>query len=140
VQYDIATEESEIMTRKRAYSGSPFEKEIGFCRAIRVGNSINVAGTAPIAPDGATACPGDAYGQAKRCIEIMKASIEELGGRLEHVIRTRMILTKQSVWEEVGRAHGEFFAEIQPASTVIVVKKLVRDDWLVEMEAEAIVD
>jgi enamine deaminase RidA (YjgF/YER057c/UK114 family) len=124
---------------KRASSDSPYEKTIGFSRAVRVGNVIHVAGTAPIAPDGSTACPGDAYGQASRCLEIMAQAITELGGELKHVVRTRMYLVDAIHQEEVGRAHGECFSNIKPAATMVIVKELVRSDWLVEMEAECIV-
>ncbi len=127
------------MTRKLISSGSPYEASIGFSRAVRVGNTITVAGTAPIAEDGSTACPGDAFGQTRRCLEIIKAAIEEAGGSLADVVRTRLLVTDKSVWEEVGRAHGEFFAEIRPASTMVEVKGLVRDDWLVEIEADCII-
>lgn len=128
------------MKRKNISSGSPYEKVIGFSRAVRVGNILAVAGTAPIAPDGSTAAPGDAYGQAKRCLEIMAAAIAEGGGRLEDVVRTRMYLTDASVQDEVGRAHGEYFGQIRPAATMVVVKGLVRDDWLVEMEADCLIE
>ena len=128
-----------LTSRRRVSSGSPYEGKIGICRAIRTGNIITVSGTAPIAPDGNTSAVGDAYGQAKRCIEIIKTAIEELGGTLEHVVRTRMMITDAGLWEEVGRAHGEFFGTIRPAATIVVVKGFVRDDWLVGIEADAIV-
>lgn len=121
-------------------SGSPYEKEIGFSRAVRVGNILAVAGTGPIAPDGSTAAVGDANGQAKRCLEIIAAAIEEGGGKLSDVIRTRMYITDSSVQDAVGKAHGEYFADIRPAATMVVVKELVRDDWFVEIEAECIIE
>lgn len=127
------------MERKRVSSGSPYEPTIGFSRAVRVGDRIIVSGTGPIAPDGSSAAVGDAYGQAKRCLEIIKQAIEEAGGKLGDVVRTRQFITDLSVWEEVGKAHGEFFADIRPASTMVVVSGLVRPEWLVEIEAEAIV-
>jgi len=121
-------------------SGSPYARPIGFSRAVRVGNTISVAGTAPMAPNGETACPGDAHGQAKRCLEIIRQAIEDAGGRLEHVTRTRIMLTDVSRWEEAARAHGEFFGEIRPASTFVGVSAFVRPDWLVEIEADAVID
>ncbi len=121
---------------KRVSSGSPYEKTIGFSRAVRIGNIIAVSGTGPIAEDGSTASPGDAYAQAKRCLEIIATAIKEAGGRLENVFRTRMYITNASDQDNVGRAHGEYFGEIKPASTMVVVKALVRDDWLVEIEAD----
>ena len=128
------------MNRTLVSSRSPYEKRIGFSRAVRVGDFIAVAGTGPIGPDGRTACPGDAYGQAKRCLEIVKDAIEDAGGRLEHVIRTRMMLTDISVWQDVARAHGEFFADIRPACTLVEVKGFVQPDWLVEFEADCLVN
>jgi enamine deaminase RidA (YjgF/YER057c/UK114 family) len=124
------------MPRKNIASGSPYEKEIGFSRAVRTSNRIIVSGTAPIMPDGSTATPGDAYGQAKRCLEIIKKAVEDAGGTLRDVVRTRIYVTDASRWEEIGRAHGEFFANIRPAATMIVVNRLIREDWLVEIEAE----
>ena len=128
------------MKRRNIYSGSPFEARIGFSRAVRSGRFIAVAGTAPIAPDGATACPGDAYGQARRCLEIIEKAVKEAGGELNDIIRTRIYVTDMSRWEEVGRAHGEFFSDIRPASTLVEVKGLARPDWLVEIEAEGLIE
>ncbi|MEW5796010.1 MAG: RidA family protein [Candidatus Zixiibacteriota bacterium] len=128
------------MNRIRISSGSPYEKPIGFSRAVRVGDFISVSGTGPIAPDGSTVGVGDAYAQAKRCLEIIKKAIEDAGGRLEHTTRTRMLLTDISRWEEVSRAHGEFFGDIRPASTLVAVSALVRPEWLVEIEADCVID
>ena len=128
------------MKRQLITSGSPYEKPIGFSRAVRVGNIISVAGTGPIAPDGTTACPGDAYGQARRCLDIIKEAIETAGARLEDVVRTLLLLTDVSNWKEVGRAHGEFFANIRPASTLVEISRLVQPDWLVEIEADCVID
>ena len=127
------------MTRHNISSASPYESSIGFSRAVRVGNSIHVAGTAPIAPDGTTACPGDAYGQTKRCLEIIRQAIESAGGKLSDVVRTRIMVTDMNRWEAVGRAHGEAFRDIRPAATMYEVTRLVHDEWLVEIEADAIV-
>jgi enamine deaminase RidA (YjgF/YER057c/UK114 family) len=127
------------MERRNISSGSEFEKPIGFSRAVRIGNIIAVAGTAPIAPDGSNAYPGDLYNQTKRCIEIMSKAITEAGGSLENVIRTRMFLTDISIWKEAARAHGEFFSEIRPACSFIEVKGLINDAWLVEMEADCVI-
>jgi len=119
------------MARQRISSGSPYEKPIGFSRAVRVGNVIAVSGTCPIGPDGKTAGV-DAYSQTRRCLEIVKAAIEDAGGRLENVVRTRMMVSDVSQWREVARAHGEFFGEIRPASTLVEVKGFVEPDWLVD--------
>jgi enamine deaminase RidA (YjgF/YER057c/UK114 family) len=127
------------MKRILISSGSPYEKPIGFSRAVRVGNIITVAGTGPMTADGRTACPGDAYGQVKRCLEIIKKAIEDAGGRLEHVVRTRVMLTDIRLWEEAGRAHGEFFGDIRPASTMAGGMVFVRPEWVVEIEADCVV-
>lgn len=123
------------MTRRHR-SASPFETSIGFSRAVRRGRRILVSGTAPIGRDGQTV-EGDAYTQARRCFEIIVEAVEALGGRAEDVLRTRMFLTRAEDWEEVGRAHGEFFRGIDPAATMVVVKELLDPRWWVEIEAEA---
>lgn len=122
--------------RKLISSGSPYEEPIGFSRAVRVGNRISVSGTGPIGPDGKTAAPGDAYGQARRSLEIIEQAILDAGGELADVVRTCIYVTDRGVWQDVARAHGEFFGKIRPASTLIVVAGLVQPDWLVEIEAE----
>ena len=128
------------MPRQLISSGSPFEKPIGFSRAVRIGTTIAISGTAPIAPGGGTAYPGDLYRQTRTCIEIMKAAIEKAGGSLEHVIRTRIMLTDIDLWQEAARAHGDFFSEIRPASTFVEVSRFINKDWLVEMEADCVVE
>jgi len=128
------------MSRTNVSSGSPFEEPIGFSRAVRVGNVVAVSGTAPIAPDGSTACADDVYGQTKTCLAIVKKAIEDAGGQLKDVIRTRIMLRDISKWREAARAHGEFFAEIRPACTFVEVSGFVRDDWLVETEADCVVE
>ncbi|MGD8703072.1 MAG: RidA family protein [Desulfosarcina sp.] len=127
------------MQKQMISSGSPFEKTIGFSRAVRIGNTIAVSGTAPIAPGGGAAYPGDLYRQTRTCIEIIKDAIERAGGRLEDVIRTRIMLSDIDRWQEAARAHGEFFGRIRPASTFVEVSRLIDADWLVEMEADCIV-
>jgi enamine deaminase RidA (YjgF/YER057c/UK114 family) len=126
--------------RKLVSSGSPFEPRIGFSRAVRVGSIVAVSGTAPIAPDGGVAAPGDMYGQTKRCLEIIAKAIGDAGLTLQSVIRTRVMLTDMSRWEEAARAHGEFFGDVRPASTFVEVKGLVRREWLVEIEADCVAD
>jgi enamine deaminase RidA (YjgF/YER057c/UK114 family) len=130
----------EYMTRQNVASGSPYEPIIGFSRAVRIGNTIAVGGTAPIGVDGKTVGIGDPAAQTRRCIEIIKTAIEKAGGKLENVIRTRVFLTRQQDWEAIGRAHGEAFGAIRPASTMVVVKQLLNDEWLVEIEADAIIE
>jgi enamine deaminase RidA (YjgF/YER057c/UK114 family) len=126
------------MERRRISSGSPYEPVVGFSRAVRVGDRVIVAGTAPVMPDGADP-PPDAYGQAKRCLEIIAGALAEAGARLEDVVRTRVYLVRTADFEEVGRAHGEIFAEIRPANTTLAIAELVDPRWLVEIEAEAVV-
>ena len=103
------------------------------------GNHVAVSGTAPIMPDGGEP-PADAYGQAKRCLEIIGAVLAEGGASIEDVVRTRMYLVDAADWEEVGRAHGDVFSEVRPASTMVVVKGLLDPRWRVEIEADAILD
>ncbi|MGQ0801868.1 MAG: RidA family protein [Pseudomarimonas sp.] len=117
-------------------SGSAYEPKIGFSRAVRVGNMLAVSGTAPIAADGSVATPGDAYGQTKRCLEIIAAAIQQAGFSLDSVIRTRVMLTNIAQWEDAARAHGEVFGDIRPASTFVQVAGLINPAWLVEIEAD----
>ena len=124
--------------RTRVSSGSPYEPVIGFSRAVRVGDRVLVAGTAPVWPDGS--CPDDPEAQARRCLEIILAALREAGAGPEHVVRTRIFLTRAGDWEAVGRAHGEVFREIRPAATMVGVKELLDPRWRVEIEAEAIVE
>ncbi len=126
------------MTRQNISSGSPLEIPIGFSRAARVGNIIAIAGTAPIAPDGSTACPGDVYGQTTCCLSIVRSAIAQAGGRLEDVIRTRIMLTDISRWEDAAKAHGAFFTDIRPACTFVEVSGFINQDWLVEVEADCV--
>jgi enamine deaminase RidA (YjgF/YER057c/UK114 family) len=128
------------MERINVSSGSAYEKPIGFSRAVRLGNFISVSGTAPIGNDGSTVFPGDLYNQTIHCIEIIKKAIEDAGGQLENVIRTRVYLKNIADWEKAARAHGEFFTNIKPACTFVEIKNLIKDDWLVEMEADCITE
>ncbi len=124
------------MITDRVSSASAYESLVGFSRAVRRGSRIVVSGTAPLGPDGETVI-GDAYDQAKRCYEIILEAIESLGGTVEDVVRTRMYVIDAADWEGVGRAHGEFFRDVYPASTLVVVKGLLDPRWKVEIEAEA---
>jgi enamine deaminase RidA (YjgF/YER057c/UK114 family) len=123
--------------RQLVSSGSPYEPTIGFSRAVRDGRHVFVAGTCAVMPDNADP-PADAYGQAGRCFEIIVAALAEAGARPEDVIRTRTFLLDADDWQEVGRAHGEVFADIRPASTMVVVSALLDPRWLVEIEADAL--
>ncbi|MEO7325439.1 MAG: RidA family protein [Dokdonella sp.] len=121
-------------------SGSHLEPYIGFSRAVRVGCHLAVAGTAPIAPDGSVAAPGDVYGQTRRCLEIIAQAVADAGFPLDSVIRTRVMLTDISRWEEAARAHGEAFARIKPACTFVEVKGFIDREWLVELEADCVAE
>jgi len=125
------------MDRQRVSSGSPYEPIIGFSRAVRVGHRVEVGGTAPIWPDGS--CDPDAGAQTRRCFEIIEAALREAGASLADVVRTRTYLVDVADWEAVGRVHGELFAEIRPASTMVVVTGFLDPRWKVEIEADAIV-
>lgn len=124
--------------RKRTTSGSPFEDQFGFCRAVREGNRIIVAGTGPVEPDGSTT-RGGAAEQADRCCAIIIAAIEELGGSAKDVVRTRMLLTDFDDQEAVGEVHARYFDEAKPAATMAGVAWLCRKEWKVEIEAEALI-
>ena len=128
------------MKRLNVSSGSVYEKPIGFSRAVRVGNFISVSGTAPIGQDGVTMYTGDLYRQTLYCIEIIKRAIVDAGGRIENVIRTRVYLKDISEWEKAAKAHGEVFSNIRPACTFVEIKGLIKNDWLVEMEADCIIE
>jgi enamine deaminase RidA (YjgF/YER057c/UK114 family) len=128
------------MSRQHVSSGSPYEPRIGISRAVRSGRFIAVAGTAPIGPDGKTVGKGDPAAQARRCIEIIGNALEQSGANLSDVIRTRILLTRIEDWESVGRVHGEFFGNIRPANTVMQVTRFIDPDWLVEIEADAVIE
>jgi enamine deaminase RidA (YjgF/YER057c/UK114 family) len=125
------------MERRLIASGSPYEPVMGFSRAVRVGQHVFVAGTAPIMPEGAD-LPPDAYRQAKRCLEIIVAALREAGAGPEHVVRTRVFATDAADFEEIARAHGAVFADIRPANTTVVTQ-LLDPRWRVEIEAEALI-
>ena len=127
------------MERPRTTSASPYEAAYGFARALRVGNRILVAGTAPVERDG-TSTPGDAAAQARRCFAIILGAIEELGGSAADVVRTRMFITDPADADAIGAVHGEVFRDIRPASTMVVISALLRPEWRIEIEAEALVE
>jgi len=126
------------MTRRNISSGSPWEESVGYSRAVRVGNLIEVAGTTAVDERGAVVGPNDPYVQAQYVLEKIGRALAEAGAGFENVIRTRMFVTDIARWEEVGRAHGEVFRDIRPAATLVQVASLVRSDLLVEIEATAL--
>jgi enamine deaminase RidA (YjgF/YER057c/UK114 family) len=124
--------------RRLVSSGSPWEPVVGYSRAVRVAERVFVAGSAPIMADGADP-PEDAYGQAKRCLEIIAGALEQAGASLADVVRTRAYLTEAGAFDGFAKAHGEAFSEIRPANTTVVVAALLDPRWLLEIEAEAVV-
>jgi enamine deaminase RidA (YjgF/YER057c/UK114 family) len=126
--------------RELISSGSPYEPKVGISRAVRVGNVIAVSGTAPLDLDGRTVSIGDAGAQARRCLEIIAGALEKAGSSLKQVVRTRTLLVRIEDWQAVAAVHGEFFGQIRPANTIMQVSRFIDPDWLVEFEADAIVD
>jgi enamine deaminase RidA (YjgF/YER057c/UK114 family) len=125
------------MERRLVPAVSPQAATVGYSRAVRDGRHVYVAGTAPIYPDGVET-PDDPYDQARRCLEIVADALAEVGATSEHVVRTRVYLTKAADWEAVGRAHGELFGDVRPASAFLVVAALLDPRWRVEIEVDAL--
>lgn len=123
--------------KKHISSGAPWEDQVGYSRAVRIGNTIEVSGTAPVR-DGKTV-GSNAYEQTLICLEIIKEAIERAGGTMEDVVRTRMFVTDISQWVPIGKAHGEVFKNIKPATTMVEVSALIEKDMLIEIEATAII-
>jgi enamine deaminase RidA (YjgF/YER057c/UK114 family) len=120
--------------RQNISGGSPYEPIIGFSRAVRVGNSVYLSGTGPVGAD-----DQDAAGQTRRIFEIAAEALTKAGSSLDHVVRTRMFLTHVEDWEAVGRVHGEYFSQIRPAATMVVVTQLLNPAWRIEMEMDAVI-
>ena len=128
------------MSVERVFSGAPWEKTVGYCRAIRAGPHVFVSGTAPLAEGGGVFAPGDAYAQTLRCFEIAFAALAKLGAERRHVVRTRMYVTDISKWNDHGRAHGELFHGHPPATTMVEVSALIDPAITVEVEVDAVVE
>ena len=118
----------------------PWARTLGYSRAVRIGNVIEVSGTAAAGSDGEILSPGDVYGQAREALKIIGAALAEAGGSFADVVRTRVYLIDAAAWEEAGRAHGEVFAEVRPANTTMAVSGFIDPAILVEIEASAIVE
>lgn len=128
------------MSFVRVFTGAPWEKRVGYCRALRAGSWIAVTGTVAVDEEGKPVHPGDAEGQTARCLAIIEGALRKLGADRTSVIRTRMFVTDIARWEEIGRAHAAFFGDHVPTTTMVEVKALIAPEFLVEIEVDAVAE
>lgn len=124
---------------QRMFTGAAWEKKVGYCRAIRMGSIVAVTGTVSLDENGEIHAPNNPYEQAKRCLEIIERAINALGAERINIIRTRMFVTDIKRWQDFGRAHGEFFSDHPPATSMLEVKSLIDPQALIEIEADAVI-